>query len=824
MILSYKTVFFSKFSKRNILKIRTALTPSPPGEGAGDEVHIHKLRIKKRIKWLLYFSLLIFIIWYICCLPKKLFSDSTSTVLLDRNGVLLGARIAADGQWRFSATQQIPGKFETCLIEFEDRHFYTHFGISMKGIGRAIVQNFKKGKIVTGGSTITMQMARIMRKNPARTYREKILEMILATRIELRCSKREILLNYASNAPFGNNVVGLEAASWRYYGKSPANLSWAESATMAVLPNAPGLIYPGKNHRQLMEKRNRLLKHLYSTNKIDETTYHLAVAEPLPGKPLKLPQLAPHLLESFIKNGYAGKTILSTIDHNLQENAIQQLQLHSEMLRENKIYNGAVMITSVVTGEILAYVGNTTNTDFNNGGDVNCVLAPRSTGSILKPLLYAKSLEGGLITPTMLLSDIPSQFGSFSPKNFSLQFDGAVPANKALSRSLNIPMVHLLNKYGVEKFCHDLKKYGLTTLHKPASHYGLSLILGGGEAKLFDLNKIYTQMAQELKYGKAKTISMVKETVPVKTSNSNDKYGSENLLTNRAAIYSTFEAMVEVNRPDEDGNWKVYASSQKIAWKTGTSFGFRDAWAIGITPDFVVSVWIGNADGEGRPGLTGIKAAAPLLFDLFSKLPKSSSWFSAPRSAQCRICICSKSGHRASNLCEKTDTLWMPKSCMNTPVCPYHQVVHLSKDKKYRVESDCYNVAEMKHVVWFVLPLVIEKFYKSNHPDYLSLPDYKPDCLAKLADKAIAVLYPKPGSKIYIPVEIDGKIGRTIFEATHKNPGIKIYWHLDDEYVGETKEIHQMVLNPAPGKHKLTLIDENGISVSLVFEVLRKGK
>lgn len=780
---------------------------------------IQILQVKKWGKSVMILSFLTFVIWYICFLPKKLFSDSTSTVLLDRNGVLLGARIAADGQWRFSATGNIPPKFETCLIEFEDRKFYSHLGISIRGIGRAIVQNTKKHKIVTGGSTLTMQLARIMRKNPPRTYREKILEMFLATRMEIRFSKKEILSYYASHAPFGNNVVGLEAASWRYYGKSPANLSWAESATLAVLPNAPGLIYPGKNHLQLILKRNRLLKYLNQIHKIDDITLMLALTEPLPDKPLKLPQLAPHLLEAFIKNGYAGKTIISTIDHRIQQNAIQQLQTHSELLQQNKIYNGALMITSVVTGEVLAYVGNTMTSDKNNSGQVNCVVAPRSTGSILKPLLYAKSLEDGIITPTMLLSDVPSRFGSFSPQNFSRQFDGAVPANKALSRSLNIPMVHLLNKYGVEKFCLDLKKYGLTTLNKPASYYGLSLILGGAEAKLFDLNKVYTQMAQELKYGKAKPIILVKEPDQQKSVKNQSVFPH----TNRAVIYSTFEAMVEVNRPDEDGNWKVYTSSQKIAWKTGTSFGFRDAWAIGITPDYVVSVWIGNADGEGRPGLTGIKAAAPLLFDLFSQLPKSPSWFYAPRSEQCRICICRESGHRASALCEKTDTLWLPKSCLNTAVCPYHQIVHLSSDQKYRVESDCYDVNDMKHVTWFVLPLVIEKYYKLNHPEYRVLPVFKPDCLAKLSEKAIAILYPKPNSKIYVPVEIDGTIGRTVFEATHKNSGTKIYWHLDDEYIGETKEIHQLILNPSPGKHKLMLVDENGISVSLMFEVLGKG-
>ncbi|TXI86908.1 MAG: penicillin-binding protein 1C, partial [Crocinitomicaceae bacterium] len=237
-----------------------------------------------QIQWFIFKQLLwkigfpVFVIWYIFCLPEQLFSDSTSTVLLDRNGYLLGAKIANDGQWRFPEKMEVPTKFERCLVLFEDQNFATHIGISAKGIGRALIQNFQNDKIVSGGSTITMQLARIMRKNRPRTYREKIIEMILATRIELRYSKAEILGLYASHAPFGSNVVGLETASWRFFGRSADKLSWAESATLAVLPNAPGLIYPGKNHVLLEKKRNRLLRKLYDEKIIDAITFQLAIS------------------------------------------------------------------------------------------------------------------------------------------------------------------------------------------------------------------------------------------------------------------------------------------------------------------------------------------------------------------------------------------------------------------------------------------------------------------------------------------------------------------------------------------------------------------
>ncbi len=787
----------------------------------------YKKPLKIGAKWLTLASLVLFTVWYINCLPEELFKDSTSTVLFDKDGNLLGAKIAADGQWRFSACKTVPKKFEQCLIQFEDRDFYSHPGISAKGIGRAIVQNAKSQRVVSGGSTLTMQLARIMRKNPPRTVTEKVVEMLLATRMEIKYSKKELLNYYASHAPYGNNVVGLEAAAWRYFGRNSEKLSWAESATLAVLPNAPGLIYPGKNHKRLLEKRNRLLKRLYEIKTIDETTYQLSLEEPLPDKPLPLPQKAPHLLSRLIKEGYRGQTIHCTLDQNLQEKTTELLQAHSNFLQENKIYNGAVVITSVKSGKILAYVGNTKTEDVDNSKDVDCINAPRSTGSILKPFLYAKCMEDGIITPGMLVQDIPTQFGSFSPKNFTQQYDGAVPVNKALARSLNIPMVRLLNEYGLEKFHRDLKNYGITTLNRPATHYGLSLILGGAEAKLFDLSKAYTQMAQELKGGEKKEIILVHQETKQKTRTVTQRARNKKPeiihQTDRACIYSTFEAMVDVNRPDEDGNWRAFSSSQKIAWKTGTSFGFRDAWAIGVTPDYVVAVWIGNADGEGRPGLTGIKAAAPLLFDVFSQLPKSQSWFNAPKQDMSRVAICRESGHRASDLCEKADTVWIPKTSLNTTACPYHQTIHLTKDGRWRVDSECENVYNMKHSTWFVLPPLVEKYYKFNHPNYKILPDYKPECLAKIMDRSIAVVYPKAGSKIYVPVEIDGKTGKTVFEITHRNINTKVYWHLDENFIGETKEIHQMALNPTIGKHKLTLVDENGIVVAVKFEAIGKN-
>lgn len=775
---------------------------------------VFKDRMKRKRSLFFQLFLALFFGWYITCIPSQLFNDSTSTVLLDRTGNLLGARIADDGQWRFEESKNVPAKFAACIVQFEDRQFYEHVGISVRGIARAIVQNTRSTKRVSGGSTLSMQLIRLMQKNPPRTYVNKILEMIMATRVEWTYSKNEILRLYASHAPFGNNVVGLEAASWRYFGRPSQQLSWAESATLAVLPNAPGLIYPGRNQDQLIAKRNRLLTRLFTIGEIDKETYELSLTEPIPGKPLRLPQHALHLMDQMIREGKKGKTITSTISLSIQHKTERLLEIHSNVLRDNKIFNGAVVITSVKTGEVLAYIGNTNVKDEEFSAFVDCANAPRSSGSILKPILYAATLNEGLISPSMLVSDVPSHFGSFTPKNYSGLFDGAIPVNSALSRSLNVPMVHLLNEYGVTKFHKDLKEIGFTTFTFPAKHYGLSLILGGGETRLNDLSKVYTQLAQRLLMGKNTAYSYaLDESSPVTQLPSK---------WTKTAIYSTFEAMIEVNRPDEDNNWRLFNSSRKIAWKTGTSFGFRDAWAVGITPDYVVSVWIGNADGEGRPGLTGVKAAAPLMFDIFRQLPNSTKWFSQPLQEMEAIKLCSESGYKAGANCVHAKIELLPRSCQRVAVCPYHQRIHLDLSGKYRVDSDCENPYNMQHVNWFVLPSLMERYYKLNHPNYKILPEYRADCLAGSQDRSFTMVYPKRNSRIYVPIEIDGSRGRSIFEVAHRHSGTRVFWHLDKNYVGETIEIHQLALNPSPGKHVLTVVDEHGATQSIKFEVIGK--
>ena len=701
-----------------------------------------------------------------------------------------------------------------------------HPGFNPLAFTRAIIQNIKAKKIISGGSTLSMQVIRLSRKKKKRTVFEKFVEIILALRLELSYSKSEILTLYASNAPFGGNVVGIDAASWRYFGRDAEKLSWAESATLAILPNAPSLIYPGKNQERLLTKRNRLLDQLYKAKVIDKETCELSKQEFLPGKPYPIPQIAPHLLQRAAKEGFTGERILSTIDGHLQERLNEIIENHHKILKANEIHNACAIVLDVNTGNVLAYVGNTDNTGkAEYESDVDVITAPRSTGSILKPFLFVSMLNDGELLSSTLIPDIPTQIAGYVPQNYSGSFDGAVPAKRALARSLNIPAVRMLQNYGIEKFNYNLKKIGMTTLTYTPDHYGLSIILGGAEGKLWDIAGMYASMARTLnhyttyngKYDKADFHPPFY--VPKKLSEPNLDEAS---TLDAASIYLTFEAMVEVSRPDEDSGWKQYTSASKVAWKTGTSFGYRDGWAVGVTPKYVVAVWVGNADGEGRPGLIGIQTAAPIMFDIFSLL-KPGKWFSPPYDEMEKVKICHQSGCRATDICEPIDNVWIQKSGLQSEPCKYHRIIHLDMQGKYRVNSNCEDINKMQHISWFVLPPAMELYFKSKNANYKELPPFRSDCETN-GLSAMEIIYPKQFSKIYVPIELNGTLGKTIFHVAHRMANSIIYWHLDDLYIGSTQGIHQMALSPDEGIHTLTLVDETGESLVQKFEIVSGKK
>lgn len=796
---------------------------------------VHCLKWCTKNKYSLQLVFCVLILW-ICLMhlwiPKPFISKPYSTLLYttETSGreVLLGARIASDGQWRFPSGSEVPGKFAVCLTQYEDKRFWYHPGIDPFALMRAVHLNLTQSRVVSGGSTLTMQLARIARGNQSRTVGQKVIEMLWALYLECSYSKAEILRMYASNAPFGGNVVGIEAAAWRYFGREAKDLSWAEQATLAVLPNSPALIHPGRNRAELKQKRDKLLLRLYEKHILDKTEYELACMEALPEKPLPLPNEAPHLLERLAIEKQENR-IQTTVDPTLQQQVQRLVNRYVADYRSNHIYNAAALVADVESGKILAYVGNMTdqNMTTGHGYQVDVITSPRSTGSVLKPFLYAAMLNDGLILPGTLIADTPLNINGFTPQNFNKTFYGAVPAHVAIERSLNVPLVRMLSQYNTGRFMSLLKRLGMTTLRFSEDHYGASLILGGAEGSLWDLSGIYASLARMLSHYRSYngrydrsdihplTPYPVEEKKPIH-SVTDTRLADESLLS-YASLWFMFEAMSGLNRPEEEADWQQFSSMKQVAWKTGTSYGGRDAWAIGVTPRYVVGVWVGNATGEGRSGLTGVGYAAPILFDIYSLLPDV-PWFDQPYDELEEVAVCRQSGHKASAICDEVDTVYIPHTGIATAVCPYHRIVHLSQDGQYRVNSSCESVSRMQERSWFVLPPAQAYYYKNYHVEYQALPPLKPGC-EEDQSRQIAILYPEHQAVLYLPKGFSGEREKVVMRATHARSDATLYWHLDDVYLGETRQIHQMACLIEPGNHILTLLDEDGNRRSILFEV-----
>ncbi len=750
-------------------------------------------------------------------LPRPLFDLPYSGVLRAQGGELLSARIADDEQWRFPPLDSVPKRFEICLITFEDHKFYKHFGFRPTSLIRAAFKNLEAGKIVQGGSTLSMQTVRLAKRQREQSVWRKLNEISASIKLECLYSKKEILQFYSNHAPFGGNIMGLQAASWRYYARDAHLLSWAEAAALAVLPHAPSTVNPGKGRKELLDKRNRLLAKLWKQGHIDSIQYELSLLEPLPSKAEPLPKKARHLLQSLATEYGTNHAFNSTINFSTQQTAELIVDRHMQQMRLNYIQHAAVLVVDVDSREVKAYCGNVGQWGLS-GNEVDLVKAKRSPGSLLKPFLYASAIDQGLIMPKQLLPDLPIQFKGFSPQNFDKVFRGTVSADKALASSLNLPFVHLLHQMGYERFYQLLKDLNCYELDKSPGHYGMSIILGGAEFSLWELTRLYTGLfrmgIEEKKRPFGKPYGSLDFAAPklIKREEEKEDFDDHGVIGVNAALL-TAEALRLPVRPHEETGWEFFENANQIAWKTGTSQGFRDAWAIGFNGRYLVSVWVGNASGEGRPDLSGIKAAAPLLFTLFNHLP-SETWNVELHGEN--LPCCPESGLLVGPYCGDTIyyQLELPKHGMKT--CHYHQKIWLN-EKGERVLPACETPKSEAFIL--VLPPAMARYFRKWNPNYIDLPKWSNACSTNHF-KQMEMIYPKQEARVFIPKEQNGDLGKVVLEAAHAQRDAIVYWHLNGNYLGSTQNIHQMAIQPKPGKYLLLLMDGDGNELQTVLEIL----
>ncbi|MBN1117058.1 MAG: penicillin-binding protein 1C [Bacteroidales bacterium] len=737
-------------------------------------------------------------------IEKPLVGNEYSRVITDKNGRIMRVFLTSDEQYCLPPefNKEIPEKLKEAVIHFEDKYFRYHPGINPVSLFRAVVQNIKGKRIVSGASTITMQLARI-RKGRERNVFNKFLEISEAVRMEFHFTKKEILKNYLDHAPYGGNIIGYQAACWRYFGKPPDKMSWAEASLIAILPNSPGRVSPVKNRDVLIDKRNRLLSSLYEGQKFDSITLINSINEPIPDKIVPFDLSAPHLTRRLNQEKPDNQRVIhSSIDFDIQERANYIVKRYNRQLQHYGIKNVAVIIIENKNRKVRAYIG---SQDFyGESGRVDGVVAMRSSGSLLKPFLYALSVQDGIILPESIIHDIPTYYGTFSPHNASEMYGGLVTAHDALVRSLNVPAVRLLYTYGHYRFYNFLKEAGISTLFRSADSYGLPLIIGGAEVQLEEISSMFCGLANLGNFA------------PVSFNEENEGVISKQLIDTLSSVL-ILNTLNDLQRPGAEYYWTKFNSQFPVAWKTGTSYGHKDAWAVGINPDYTVGVWVGNFNAESNKNLSGAASAGPLLFDLFDILPHHSAnnWWKLDDYEFEKVAVCEETGYLATQNCKSVIAARAP-SLDKLKQCSYHITAETDSSGKYLVCSKCWEKGHHP-VKYLSYPPVVIDYLRRNGSIIEKIPQHNPHCTVHQNSDMFAIEYPKENTKILVSRDFDGAYQSVVFSAVHKLQDQNIYWYLDNIYLGMTHSKHKMAVIPKKGAHTLTLVDSFGNTKKVNF-------
>ncbi len=752
---------------------------------------------------IIFFTALIWLIPF----PKEKLIPPPSTIVLDRNGEMLRVFLSRDEMWQIPvSTDKISPILKKAVIGYEDKYFCWHPGINPIAIIRAAIANIKAGRIVQGGSTITMQVARMMEPKE-RTIPNKLIEIFRALQLELRYSKDEILTTYFNMAPYGGNIIGVGAASYLYFNKSPDQLSLGECSLLAAIPNSPNLFRPDIDLLSTKKARAKVLTILFESGKISFQQFDEALFEPIPEKRFDLPFLIPHLSTKLVQMYPQNNILETTIDIKMQQLSKDIMQMHLKPLQRQGINNGSVVVIENKTQHVLAMVGSNDFFDEANQGQVNGTMAPRSPGSALKPFIYALGIEHGLITPKSLLYDVPIEYSGYRPVNYDEAYHGVVTVEDALIRSLNVTAVNLSAELGDDGIYSFLKYSGVTTLPKSKDYYGLSLILGGCEVTLLELTNLYSGLANG---GIFRSHRLLK-TQP-------EEQGQQ--LLDEGTCYIISEILSQLRRPDLPSSWEFSMNLPKIAWKTGTSYGHRDAWSIGYTPQYTIGVWVGNFDGKGVPALVGAEVAAPILFSLFTALEKSSEnrWFIQPANVHRRQ-VCSVSGMPLSKNCASAkDELYLPGISPNQK-CNIHQLILVDKKTGKRLCSHCRIGRKYEEKIVEQWPVEIATWMERNGYPIEKIPEHFSGCSKLASGKKPLIRSPSANTEFKIRPTVDLKYQKILLDASVSNRTKKIFWFLDSKLIYSGNPTQKIFVTPQIGSHNLMCMDDEGRASEVRFVV-----
>lgn len=734
-----------------------------------------------------------------------------STQILAADGTVLHAFLSKDDKWRLQTeVAEITPLLRKTLIHKEDRYFNWHPGVNPLALGRAAVRNLFMGRRTSGASTITMQVVRLLHPRE-RTYGSKMIEIVRALQLELHYSKTEILQLYLNLVPYGGNIEGIKAASLLYFGKPPQLLSLAEITALSIVPNRPSSLRPDNRSANLLTARNLWLRRFEAENLFEKNLIEDALLEPLDVRRRTAPREIPHLALR-LKADFPGQpTIHTTIRPQKQRQTEELVKNYANRLRSKNIHNAAVLVVDNETGDVLAYVG---SADFNNpydGGQVDGVRAVRSPGSTLKPLLYATAFDRGLITPKTMLNDVPTNFGGYEPENFDQRFNGPVTVEFALANSLNVPAVKILQEMGTPVLVDQLKKAGFQTVRKQAEDLGLSMILGGCGVTLEEVTRLFAGFAHA---GQVRPLRLGSSEILSKKTK--DEGGE---IVSPGAAYLITEVLTQVTRPDLPTNFANTYHLPRIAWKTGTSYGRRDAWSVGYNRRYTVGVWVGNFSGQGVPELSGAETATPLLFSIFNSLDYNSpkGWYKIPDAVALRN-VCAASGDIPAEFCTHKIVDYHLMGVSPYRRCEHRKWVFTDKKSEITYCPYCLPAADyVRRSVPNLAPELIAYYEQKKLPYEREMP-HNPACERVFREGAPLIVSPNEGSEYYIRTDEPQQI---MLSCQAANNVEEVFWYVNDKLFRKSSPTEAVFFSPPPGRVKISCSDDKGRNRDIWISVKR---
>jgi penicillin-binding protein 1C len=716
-----------------------------------------------------------------------------STIITDDKGEVVHAFLTSDDKWRMKTElDEISPLLRKTIIEKEDRYFFYHPGVNPLAVGRALVKNLLRMKRTSGASTITMQVARLLEPKK-RTWFNKIKEMFRAFQLEWKYSKSEILQLYLNLVPYGGNIEGVKSASILYFKKNPDHLSLAEITALSIIPNRPSSLVMGRNNDLIVQERNRWLRRFAKEKIFTQQQINDALEEPLDAWRGSVPKWIPHLAYKLKRQG--GPIIRTHINMHNQLQTEKLVQDYVRVLAMKNIRNAAVVVIDNETHNVITYVGSANFHDTTDGGQVNGAAAIRQPGSTLKPLLYGLCIDKGMMTPKSVITDVAVSYDGFAPENYDKEFHGYVTMEYALEHSLNIPAVKGLRMIGVDEMVQQLARCDFKQIRKDQRKLGLSMVLGGCGATLEELTGLYSIFANEGKYFKPNFIQ------------TEDKPGGKKILS-PAAAFMINEILTKIDRPDFPLNWQSTEHMPKIAWKTGTSYGRRDAWSIGYNKKYTVGVWVGNFSALGVPELTGANVATPLLFKIFNTLDYDADreWFSKPEDCDIRL-VCSETGMEPAEHCTHTVSDYFIPLVSSTVKCNNTLEVMLSPDEKISYCRVCMPSAGYKKKMIKAIPAEMQHYFEDKRIAYDKVPPHNPSCEKIFREEGPTITSPRNGSEYLVSRKNPEPLALSCYSG---NDVSKVYWYINNQFYKSADANTKQFFIPQEGPVKISCTDDKG--------------